>query len=121
MEAGKLWLSLKLHTPLYGRKAGALALSPQPRSAVLMTAKQIKKPGDRRVISFPQAKNKTLTVVEFSTAPAEHNITLMFNDQTALTFEICPEPRFSLAADYSNWKTGNERFIKRWRHIPANF
>ena len=85
-----------------------------------MIAKEIKKPGDRRVISFPQAKNKTLTAVEFSTAPAEHYITLMFDDQTALSFQIRPEPRFSLNADYSKWKAGKERFIKRWRHIPTN-
>jgi len=85
-----------------------------------MAARKPTQRGNREVFSFPQAKNKTVSAVEFSTAPAEHYITLKFEDQTALNFHIrLDQPRFSLEADYSDWKTENRRAMKRWPPIHS--
>jgi hypothetical protein len=80
-----------------------------------MAARKQRQRGNREVFSFPQAKKKIVSAVEFSTAPAEHYITLKFQDKTALDFHIClDQPRFRLEADYSDWKTENRRAMKRW-------
>jgi hypothetical protein len=42
-------------------------------------------------------------------------VTLCFNDNTELVVNI--EPCLLFTADYSDWKTGDQRIIKRWPHI----
>src|SRR5215471_18544200 len=70
----------------------------------------------RKVMHFPQAKDKIIESVEFSTELGYHAISVNFTDKTSLNFEI--EARFLVETDYSNWKTGNQRIIRRWR--PAH-
>lgn len=69
----------------------------------------------RKVLRFPQAKGKTVERVEFSTELGYHCITVDFADKTSLNFEI--DTRFIVETDYSDWKTGNQRLIRRWRPV----
>jgi hypothetical protein len=73
----------------------------------------------KRVVAFPQVRGKTIRLIEFYSDECDHNITLTFNDRTKLSFDIYPEPRFSIMADYSDWTTGNWRPIKRWQRLPS--
>ena len=69
----------------------------------------------RKVMRFPQTKGKTIETVEFSTELGYHAISVNFTDKTSLNFEI--EARFLVETDYSNWKTGNQRIINRWKPV----
>jgi hypothetical protein len=71
-------------------------------------------------VEFPQARGKTLAQVYLTTDPECRQVTLTFDDKTELVVDI--EPCVSFAADYSSWKTGNQRVIRRWRRIsyPAD-
>ena len=69
----------------------------------------------RKILRFPQAKGKIIETVEFSTELGYHSISVNFTDKTSLNFEI--EARFLVETDYSNWKTGNQRVIRRWRPV----
>lgn len=69
----------------------------------------------RKILRFPQVKGKTIEGVEFSTELGYHCISVNFSDKTSLSFEI--EARFVVEADYSNWKTGNQRVLRSWRPV----
>lgn len=69
----------------------------------------------RKVLRFPQAKGKIIETVEFSTELGYHSISVNFTDKTSLNFEI--EARFVVETDYSNWKTGNQRILRRWKPV----
>ncbi|HEY6350710.1 MAG TPA: hypothetical protein VI636_15025 [Candidatus Angelobacter sp.] len=67
----------------------------------------------RKVLRFPQTKGKTIETVEFCTEPGYHSVSVNFTDKTSLNFSI--DASFTVETDYSNWKTGNQRIIQRWR------
>ena len=69
----------------------------------------------RKILRFPQTKGKVIETVEFSTELGYHSISVNFTDKTSLNFGI--EARFIVETDYSNWKTGNQRVIQRWRPV----
>ncbi|HKD14070.1 MAG TPA: hypothetical protein VKE71_05935 [Candidatus Angelobacter sp.] len=69
----------------------------------------------RKVLRFPQAKGKIIESVEFSTELGYHCISINFTDKTSLNFEV--EARFLVETDYSDWKTGNQRLLRRWRPV----
>jgi len=69
----------------------------------------------RKVIHFRQAKGKLVEDVEFSTELGYHCISVNFKDKTSLNFAI--DTSFTVETDYSNWKTGNQRILQRWRPI----
>ena len=69
----------------------------------------------RKILRPPQAKGKIIDSVEFSTELGYHCISINFTDKTSLNFEI--EARFVVETDYSDWKTGNQRLIRRWRPV----
>ena len=71
----------------------------------------------RRVFHFPQTRGKQVEDVEFSTSTDYHNISINFQDKTALNFSI--ETGFTLEPDYSDWKSGNQRVIRTWSPIRA--
>lgn len=71
----------------------------------------------RKLVHFPQAKGKTVEDVEFSTSPEYHNVSINFQDKTALNFSI--ETGFTLETDYSDWKSGNQRVLHAWRPIRS--
>jgi hypothetical protein len=74
-------------------------------------------PGQRtapyaRLIEFPQAKGKTVEKVELSTDPDFYCISIHFQDDTDLTFVV--DPALTCRADYSRWKAGEQKVLKRW-------
>jgi len=66
---------------------------------------------------FPQARGKTVEDVYVTIDSDMNFVTLRFADNTQLVIDI--EPCLSFAAEYSKWKTGNERIIKRWPRIRS--
>jgi hypothetical protein len=66
---------------------------------------------------FPQARGKTVAEVYMTMDSDMNSVTLCFVDNTELVIDI--EPCLAFAADYSDWKTGNERIIKRWPRVRS--
>src|SRR5215471_17323795 len=73
--------------------------------------------GGRSFYRFEEIKGKPVEFVEVFTACDYHCIDIRFEDKTALHFII--DPGFTLDTEYSNWKTGNLRRIKRWPLIRS--
>ncbi|HEY7402812.1 MAG TPA: hypothetical protein VIB39_04785 [Candidatus Angelobacter sp.] len=71
----------------------------------------------RSFYRFAEARGKPVDFIEFFTSSNYHCIDVRFQDKTAFHFII--DPTFTLEADYSDWKTGNWRPIKRWPVIPC--
>ena len=69
----------------------------------------------RKILRFPQTKDKTVEDVEFSTELGYHSISVNFKDKTSLNFAI--DSSFTVETDYSDWKTGNQRVLHRWRPV----
>jgi len=72
----------------------------------------------RRLFRFREAQGKIVEEVEFSTTSDYHCISVNFDDRTSLSFEI--ETGFTLEADYSDWKTGNQRILREWKKIASS-
>ena len=62
-----------------------------------------------------EVKGKTVDFVEFYTSGEYHAVDVRFQDKTALHMVI--DPRFTLDTEYSDWKTGDRRAIKKWPQI----
>jgi hypothetical protein len=67
------------------------------------------------------AQDDRVRRVEFSTDDDDNNITLKFQDKTALSFDIHPEPRFSIMADYADWTPGDLLSAARVSAAGAEF
>jgi hypothetical protein len=68
--------------------------------------------------AFPQVRGKTLTDAYVITESDLNCLTLCFDDNTELVLDV--EPCLRFAADYSDWKTGEERVIKRWPRVRSS-
>ena len=73
---------------------------------------------NHNLVRFPQATDKVVKDVEFSADSDYHSITISFQDKTCLNF--CIDAGFTLKTDYSDWKTGIQRIIRRWPMIRSN-
>lgn len=69
----------------------------------------------RQMIHYPQVKGKVVEDVEID--PDVETITILFEDKTALSFDI--EPRLVVFPELANLKTGNWQSIKRWRALHS--
>ena len=76
-----------------------------------LTRKQMKPPYDRWV-EFPQAKGRTVEMVELIVDADYHCVSIRFEDKTDLSVVI--DPCLTFNASFSDWKTGDERVLKRW-------
>ena len=65
-----------------------------------------------RLVQFPEARGRTVERVELSTASDFPCISIRFTDSTDLTLVI--DPWLTFQADYSRWKDGNQKVLKRW-------
>lgn len=92
------------------RVRNAKRLIPQSRK----TSKAYRPSGS---FPFPAVRGKILADVYLTMDSDQSSVTLCFDDNTDLVVDI--EPRLSFSADYSDWKTGNERIIKRWPRIRS--
>jgi hypothetical protein len=77
----------------------------------------IRRYSGRRFYRFEEIKGKPVDFVEVFTAGEYHSISVRFEDKTVLHFVI--DPGFTLETEYSDWKTGNWRPIKRWPLIHS--
>ena len=65
-----------------------------------------------RLVEFPQARGRTVEMVELSLDSDFHCISIRFQDETDLTFVI--NPALTFRTDYSRWKGGEQKVLKRW-------
>jgi hypothetical protein len=65
-----------------------------------------------RLVEFQEARGRTVEKVELSTDSDFHCISIRFQDNTDLTVVI--DPWLTFQADYSRWKAGNQKVLKRW-------
>ena len=63
------------------------------------------------------ASTKLVESVEFSSEPGYHCVRLNFKDKTCLNFAI--DAGFTIETDYADWKTGNQRIIRRWPMVRS--
>jgi hypothetical protein len=77
--------------------------------------KRLRKKLPRHLTYFREVKGKIVERVEID--PDLHAITILFQDKTALSFDL--EPRLTVFPELSDWKTGNWRGIKRWKAIHS--
>ena len=68
-------------------------------------------------LDFRQVEGKVLTQLAIDNTPGDQMIILVFEDNTELCLSI--DPGFTLTADYSAWKTGEQRVLRRWPPIRS--
>ena len=66
---------------------------------------------------FAQFKGKIIDSVEVHNTDAGVVVGIMFDDRTYLCFDV--EADMTITPDYSDWKTGNYKPLKRWRPIST--
>ncbi len=67
--------------------------------------------------NFRQVEGKVLTQLAVDTTPGDQMIILVFEDNTELCLSI--DPGFTLRAEYSAWKSGEQRILKQWPVIRS--
>jgi hypothetical protein len=65
-----------------------------------------------RVVQFPEVGGLTVERVALSTDSDFPCISIRFQDNTDLTVVI--DPWLTFQVDYSKWKAGNQKVLKRW-------
>jgi hypothetical protein len=63
-------------------------------------------------VRFNDAKGKMVEFVEMCTDAEFPCVEIGFADKTALHFVM--DTRLTMEPTYSNWKTGNQRMLRRW-------
>ena len=71
-----------------------------------------------RLVKFPQARGRTVEKVELSLDSDFHCVSIRFKDKTDLTVVI--DTALTFRAEYSEWKAGNQKVLKRWPVIRSN-
>ena len=66
---------------------------------------------------FPHARGKTVADVYVTMDNDMNCVTLCFADNTELVIDM--DPCLSFRADYSDWKTGDQRVIKSWPRVRS--
>jgi len=70
------------------------------------------------LVEFPQARGRTVEAVRLSADSDFHCISIRFQDDTDLTVVI--DPWLMFRADYSRWKDGNQKVLKRWPVVRSD-
>jgi len=65
-----------------------------------------------RMVEFPQARGRTVEMVELNLDSDFNCINIRFQGGTDLTFVI--RTALTFRAEYSRWKDGNQKVLKRW-------
>jgi hypothetical protein len=79
------------------------------------TSSRKPKKATRGCTVFSEMKGRTVEKIELSVSADYHCISIRFLDKTDFTVEIDPCLRFT--ALHSEWKTGNQRVLKRWATV----
>jgi hypothetical protein len=69
----------------------------------------------RHILRFPQARGKTIELVELSASDEQYTIDIRFEDKTVLTFDL--EPCVGVFPGLLDWKTGEYKLLKRWKPV----
>jgi hypothetical protein len=77
-----------------------------------------KKPPYDVLVEFPQARGRTVEMVELISDSDYHCVSIRFQDNTDLTVVIDPGLKFQ--AQYSRWKAGNQQVLKRWPVVRSD-
>jgi hypothetical protein len=73
--------------------------------------------GFGRIVEFPQVRGRTVERVELITNPDFRCVSIRFKDKTDLSVVI--DPSLTFKAQFSDWKTQNQRVLKRWPPIRS--
>jgi hypothetical protein len=65
-----------------------------------------------RVLSFPQAKGRTVEMIELIAEGDYHCVAIRFQDRTDL--EVIIDPALTFKASLYEWKSGNQRVLRSW-------
>ncbi len=68
-----------------------------------------------RITAFPEMKGRTVENIEVSVSSGYPCVSIRFQDKTDFTVEI--DTHLTFEAMHSDWKTGNQRVLKRWPAI----
>jgi hypothetical protein len=71
-----------------------------------------RKPRRSRLVEFPEARGRTVERVELSADSDFPCVSIRFTDSTDLTVVI--DPWLTFQVDFSRWKAGNQKVLKRW-------
>jgi hypothetical protein len=66
---------------------------------------------------FAQFKGKIIDRIEVYPENASAVIGIMFDDRTYLSFDV--EAGLTVWPDYSDWKTGNYKPLRRWQTVHS--
>lgn len=76
---------------------------------------KLRKSAYRQILEFPPAKGRVVERIELSADPDFPCVSISFQDKTDLTVVIDTAVIFE--ATFSDWKTGNQRVLRRWPAI----
>jgi len=71
-----------------------------------------RKTSHSRVVQFPEVRGLTVEKVVLSTDSDFPCVSIRFQDNTDLT--VLVDPWLTFQVDYSRWKAGNQKILKRW-------
>jgi hypothetical protein len=71
-----------------------------------------------RLVKFPQARGRTVEMVELSLDSDFQCVSIRFKDNTDLTVVI--DTGLTFRAECSEWKAGNQKILKRWPVIRSH-
>jgi hypothetical protein len=76
-----------------------------------------RKPTYDQWMVFPQAKGRTVELVELIADGDYHCVSIRFQDKTGLTVVI--DPALTFKAEFSDWKNSEPRVLKRWPTVRS--
>ena len=71
----------------------------------------------RQFLRFNEVEGKTVEFVEIGTAADFPCVEIGFEDKTALL--VIMDTRLTMEPVYSDWRTGNQRFLRRWKAVDC--
>jgi hypothetical protein len=95
-----------------GRKGRSVKKQSTNRTRKPRSVPKQRKTSYVRLVEFPQARGRTVERVELSADSDFPCVSIRFTDNTDLTVVI--DTALSFQADYSRWKAGNQKILKRW-------
>lgn len=84
-------------------------------SRKLRSRQKPRKPTFGRIMEFAQARGRIVERVELITNPDYRCVSIRFKDKTDLSVVI--DPSLTFKAQFSDWKTQDQRVLKRWPPI----
>jgi hypothetical protein len=80
--------------------------------ATLAVKKRTRKLKRRAKSGFPEVTGKAVEAVELRPTENGYGIGILFTDRTYLGFDV--DPFIRITPDFSTWKSGNYKPLKRW-------